>query len=195
MLLRKMNPIPPAANPCCNRGAVDVVSGLGAGNATTQFHSGNCSFRRWPLAARAQQAARSYSIAYLVLSGDQDASLVKQRLGELGYNEGKNLSFNPGDEAFTDDSVVCGYGMPMTYHGVEQTISRTTAETIGVSVCPHLFRAAGASTAAVYAGEKPFLGSTLLHQRDHRVCEEHYNRASTLNAVQAYGDLIRDLRR
>jgi site-specific recombinase XerD len=86
-------------------------------------------------------------------------------------------------------------GMPMTYHGVEQTIGRTTAETIGVSVCPHLFRSAGASTAAFYAGENPYLGSALLHQRDHRVCEKHYNRASTLSAVQAYGDLIRDLRR
>src|SRR6202022_796714 len=48
----------------------------------------------WPLAARAEQAAKSYSIAYLALSGDQDALLVKHRLGELGYSEGKNLTFN-----------------------------------------------------------------------------------------------------
>ena len=45
----------------------------------------------WPLAARAQQAAKSYRVAYLVLLGDQDALIVKQRLDELGYTEGKNL--------------------------------------------------------------------------------------------------------
>ncbi len=48
----------------------------------------------WPLAARAQQAAKSYRVAYLVLLGDQDALIVKQRLDELGYTEGKNLIFD-----------------------------------------------------------------------------------------------------
>jgi putative tryptophan/tyrosine transport system substrate-binding protein len=48
----------------------------------------------WPLAARAQQAARTYRVAYLALSGDQDAAIVKQRLGEMGYAEGKNLIFD-----------------------------------------------------------------------------------------------------
>jgi putative ABC transport system substrate-binding protein len=48
----------------------------------------------WPLAARAQQAAKSYRVAYLALAGNQDAVIVKQRLGELGYSEGKNLIFD-----------------------------------------------------------------------------------------------------
>jgi ABC-type uncharacterized transport system substrate-binding protein len=48
----------------------------------------------WPLAARAQPAAKSYRVAYLVLLGDQDALIVKQRLDELGYTEGKNLIFD-----------------------------------------------------------------------------------------------------
>ncbi len=39
----------------------------------------------WPLAAHAQQAAKSYRVAYLVLAGDQDAVIVKQRFDELGY--------------------------------------------------------------------------------------------------------------
>jgi putative ABC transport system substrate-binding protein len=48
----------------------------------------------WPLAARAQQATSSYRIAYLALIGDLDAVIIKQRLAELGYAEGKNLIFD-----------------------------------------------------------------------------------------------------
>jgi putative ABC transport system substrate-binding protein len=48
----------------------------------------------WPLAARAQQASRTYRIAYLALAGTNDATIVKERLKELGYEEGKNLIFD-----------------------------------------------------------------------------------------------------
>jgi putative ABC transport system substrate-binding protein len=48
----------------------------------------------WPLVARAQQAAKSYRVAYLALLGDQDAVIIRQRLDELGYSEGKNLIFD-----------------------------------------------------------------------------------------------------
>jgi putative ABC transport system substrate-binding protein len=48
----------------------------------------------WPLVARAQQAAKSYRVAYLGLLGDQDAVIIRQRLDELGYSEGKNLIFD-----------------------------------------------------------------------------------------------------
>ena len=47
-----------------------------------------------PLPLRAQQTAKSYRVAYLSLVADQDAVIVKQRLGELGYTEGKNLIFD-----------------------------------------------------------------------------------------------------
>jgi putative ABC transport system substrate-binding protein len=47
----------------------------------------------WPLAARAQQSAKSHRVAYLSLVADQDAAVVRQRLSELGYSEGKNLIF------------------------------------------------------------------------------------------------------
>ena len=52
----------------------------------------------WPLAARAQQAAKSYRVAYLGLLGDQDAVIIKQRLDELGYTEGRNLIFDFGNK-------------------------------------------------------------------------------------------------
>jgi putative ABC transport system substrate-binding protein len=47
-----------------------------------------------PFAARAQQAPKSYRVAYLGLLGDQDAVIIRQRLEELGYSEGKNLIFD-----------------------------------------------------------------------------------------------------
>jgi putative ABC transport system substrate-binding protein len=48
----------------------------------------------WPLAGRAQQTQKSYRVAYLALAGDQDAVIVKHRLADLGYAEGKNLIFD-----------------------------------------------------------------------------------------------------
>src|SRR6188768_1012217 len=50
----------------------------------------------WPLAARAQQPAKSYRIAYLALLPGEDTTLTKpllERLQELGYVEGKNMIF------------------------------------------------------------------------------------------------------
>ena len=78
------------------------------------------------------------------------------------------------------------YGRPMTYASVGETVTETTRSTVGVNLSPHLFRAAAASTAAVYGGSTPRLGSALLHQRDSSVTEAHYNRATSMSAAQAY---------
>lgn len=48
----------------------------------------------WPLISRAQQAPRTYRIAYLSLAGTDDATIVKDRFRELGYEEGRNLTFD-----------------------------------------------------------------------------------------------------
>jgi putative tryptophan/tyrosine transport system substrate-binding protein len=48
----------------------------------------------WPVAAGAQQASKSYRVAYLALAGTDDAAIVKKRLEELGYVESKNLIFD-----------------------------------------------------------------------------------------------------
>jgi integrase len=82
-------------------------------------------------------------------------------------------------------------GRPLTYHAVADLIERTTRTTIGVGVSPHMFRTAAASSAAVHAEDNPYLGSAVLHHRDKRVTEEHYNRASSLSAANDYGRLIR----
>jgi len=47
----------------------------------------------WPVAARAQEA-KSYRVAYLALVAGKDSDIVKQRLADLGYGEGKNLVFD-----------------------------------------------------------------------------------------------------
>jgi putative ABC transport system substrate-binding protein len=49
----------------------------------------------WPLAAGAQQSGRSYRLAYLALLPGEDMTLAKpflERLQELGYTEGKNIT-------------------------------------------------------------------------------------------------------
>lgn len=82
-------------------------------------------------------------------------------------------------------------GHPMTYGAVAATIEQTTRTAIGVGLSPHLFRAAAASTAAIHASQSPYLASALLHHRDPRVTEEHYNRATSLSAANEYARIIR----
>lgn len=79
-------------------------------------------------------------------------------------------------------------------NNISTLISKITEEAIGIAVCPHLFRTAGSSTAAIYGGDMPYLGSALLDHRDPRVNEEHYKRASSMSAAQVYGSLIGGLR-
>jgi integrase len=81
-------------------------------------------------------------------------------------------------------------GTPMSYHGVASAITETTRATIGVTVSPHLFRTAIASSAAIHGGPTPHLASALLHHTDHRVTEAHYNRASNLTAANSFQEII-----
>jgi integrase len=86
-------------------------------------------------------------------------------------------------------------GKPMTYKNVGILVSKVTHETVGVDVSPHLFRTAGASTAAIYSGETPHLSSAILGHTDRRITEEHYNRASSMSAAQAYAAITDTYRR
>lgn len=79
----------------------------------------------------------------------------------------------------------------MTTKNLGTLISKITLETLGVDVSPHLFRTAGASTAAIYGGQYPNLATALLAQRDPRVNEEHYNRAMSLSAGEEYASITR----
>src|SRR5262249_12920876 len=83
-------------------------------------------------------------------------------------------------------------GRRMTTKNLGTLISKITLETIGVNVSPHLFRTAAASTAAAYGGNTPHLASALLNHTDPRVTEEHYNRASSVNASKIYARIAAD---
>jgi integrase len=80
-------------------------------------------------------------------------------------------------------------GRQLTTKNLGTLISKITRETVGVDVSPHLFRTAGASTAAVYGGKHSHLASALLAHRDPRVTEEHYNRAMGLSAGEEYASI------
>jgi site-specific recombinase XerD len=82
-------------------------------------------------------------------------------------------------------------GRQMTTKNLGTLISKLTRETIGIDVSPHLFRTAGASTAAVYGRKNPHLASALLSHRDKRIVEQHYNYATSLDVSDKYGQLIR----
>jgi integrase len=81
-------------------------------------------------------------------------------------------------------------GAPMTYDGVARAVTETTRSTVGVAVSPHLFRTSIASSAAMHGGANPHLASGLLHHTDHRVTEEHYNRASSISAGESLRNII-----
>ena len=85
-------------------------------------------------------------------------------------------------------------GRQMTTKNLGTLISKLTRETIGVDGSPHLFRTAGASTAAIYGGSHPHLASALLNHRDPRVTEEHYNRATSISAGEEYAIITKSYR-
>jgi integrase len=81
-------------------------------------------------------------------------------------------------------------GRSMTRKNLGTLISKITFNTLGVDVSPHLFRAAAATTAAAHGSSTPHLASAVLGHTDPRVTEEHYNRATTVNAAKIYAALI-----
>lgn len=80
-------------------------------------------------------------------------------------------------------------GRQLSTKNLGTLISKLTRETIGIDVSPHLFRTAGASTAAVYGGNHRHLASALLNHRNPRVTEEHYNRGTTFSAGDEYAQI------
>ena len=78
----------------------------------------------------------------------------------------------------------------MSAGGVGALISQTTEQTIGIRISPHLFRTAGATTAAEATGDMPQLASALLGHKHPRITEEHYNRSSSLAASRRYVELV-----
>jgi site-specific recombinase XerD len=85
-------------------------------------------------------------------------------------------------------------GQAMAQCSVGEVITETTRSTLGVAINPHLFRTAGVTTTAIHAGDRPHLGSALLHHRHPTVTQENYNRASSISAGRAYREIIQRFR-
>jgi site-specific recombinase XerD len=81
---------------------------------------------------------------------------------------------------------------PLSYLGVEKLITNTALLATGTKISPHLFRTSAATTAAINARNMPRLASALLDHRDPRTTEQHYNRASSLSAGNAYLEVLQN---
>ena len=81
-------------------------------------------------------------------------------------------------------------GAPMNAGDVGVIITQATEQTIGIGISPHLFRTADAATAAEARGDIPHLASALLGHKHARFTEEHYNRASSVQAASRYAEVI-----
>jgi integrase len=86
-------------------------------------------------------------------------------------------------------------GTAMADYSIREVITETTRLALGIPISPHLFRTSANTTAAIHAGDKPHLGSALLHHRHPAVALENYNRASSISAGRAYRDIIQRFRR
>ena len=76
-------------------------------------------------------------------------------------------------------------GDPLSYATIAELIPETTRTSGGVSVNPHMFRTAGVTTLATYAGDSPHAGAALLHHRPGPATQEYYNRATSITAVRS----------
>jgi integrase len=85
-------------------------------------------------------------------------------------------------------------GTAMAGCSIREVVTETTRSALGVAISPHLFRTAASTTAALHAGDKPHLGSALLHHRHPTVTLENYNRASSVSAGRAYRAISQRLR-
>jgi len=100
-----------------------------------------------------------------------------------------------------DDSVALGklfgplwvsrYGRPMTYSSIYDVVTSVTEATIGVAISPHGFRYAVATTAAWMAGNMPHLASGILQHQDRRITDASYIRATSFEAAQQFGKMLR----
>jgi integrase len=87
---------------------------------------------------------------------------------------------------------VSRYGGPMTYGSIYDAVTSVTEATMGVAISPHGFRYAAATTAAWKAGNMPHLASGILQHQDRRVTDASYIRATSFEAAQQFGKMLRE---
>jgi integrase len=80
----------------------------------------------------------------------------------------------------------------MTYGSIYDVVTSVTEATIGVAISPHGFRYAAATTAAWKAGNMPHLASGILQHQDRRITDASYIRATSFDAAQRFGMMLRE---
>jgi hypothetical protein len=115
-----------------------------------------------------------------------------------GDETGPLSPHHPASAEVPPSVAVAGYfgslastrGAQYTIKNMGTLISKTTEETLGIDVSPHLFRMAAATTAAAYGTSTPHLATAVMGHRDKRIAEEHYNRASSFHAGTILAEII-----
>jgi integrase len=82
-------------------------------------------------------------------------------------------------------------GHRITYSSIHNIVTSVTEATIGAAISPHGFRYAAATTAAWKAGNLPNLAAGLLQHQDRRITDASYIRATSFEAAQQLGTLLR----
>jgi site-specific recombinase XerD len=109
---------------------------------------------------------------------------------DLYLNEARPILLDPSEQPTNALWISSHSRQPMTERDVGKLITQLTEETIGVAISPHLFRTADATTAADARSDMPHLASALLGHKNQQITEEHYNRASSLNAANEYASIV-----
>jgi len=136
-----------------------------------------------------------------VPADDTKSNFVDQRQVPEFITDAVNKYVNKHRKVLTRDNeaepalwVSSTTGQQMTAKNLGTLISKLTLETIGVDVSPHLFRTAAASTAAIHGGKFAHIASPLLNHREEGITEEHYNRATSLEAGDIYAAIAKTYR-
>jgi integrase len=109
---------------------------------------------------------------------------------DLYFNEARPVLLHPSKPPTNALWVSSHSRQPLKERDVGKLITQLTEETIGVAISPHLFRTADATTAADARSDMPHLASALLGHKNQQITEEHYNRASSLNAANEYASTV-----
>lgn len=110
---------------------------------------------------------------------------------ELYLNEARPILLTGSEDKETKALWISSQTRSLiTRRNVGSLITRITLETLGISISPHLFRTADATTAADAISDSPYFATALLGQTNPQIADEHYKRNSSLNAQNDYAQFI-----
>ncbi len=131
---------------------------------------------------------------WIILNGSQtknrhrDPRPIPPRLTPLldtWVDEWRGAFLDPQDFLWP---AIKGGGIAYTYAGT--IITNTTFQEVGVAISPHLFRDCAVCTIGVAAPEQMGIAPALLHHRDPRTTDQHYNRGHSHAAIRRFQDVI-----